>query len=124
MGIYRCRSMFLLLKWLLMTVSVGIAAYLIPGVIVNGVFSALWVALFLGIVNVLIRPVLIFVTLPINIMTLGLFTFVINAVLVLLASRVVHGFEIKGFWTAMLFSIVLSIVNYLLNTILNKRSRE
>jgi putative membrane protein len=116
--------MFLLLKWLLMTVSVGIAAYLIPGVIVNGVFSALWVALFLGIVNVLIRPVLIFVTLPINIMTLGLFTFVINAVLVLLASRVVHGFEIKGFWTAMLFSIVLSIVNYLLNTILNKRSRE
>jgi putative membrane protein len=116
--------MILLLKWLLMTLSVGIAAYLIPGITVSGFFSALLVALFLGIVNTLIRPFLILITLPITILTLGLFTFVINAVLVLLASRVVHGFEVKGFWTAMLFSIVLSVIQYLLNKIFNTNARE
>lgn len=98
-----------------MATSVMIAAYLIPGVTINSFFSALFVALFLGIVNILIRPVLILITLPINILTLGLFTFVINAILVLLASSVIKGFEVGGFWTAMFFSIVLSIVNYVLN---------
>jgi len=107
--------MVLIIKWLLMATSVMIAAYLIPGVTINSFFSALFVALFLGIVNILIRPVLILITLPINILTLGLFTFVINAILVLLASSVIKGFEVGGFWTAMFFSIVLSIVNYVLN---------
>jgi putative membrane protein len=114
----------LLLKWLLMTLSVGIAAYLIPGITVHGFFSALLVALFLGIVNTLVRPFLILITLPITILTLGLFTFVINAVLVLLASKVVHGFEVRGFWTAMLFSIVLSVVQYILNKIFTPRISE
>lgn len=109
--------MSLLVKWLLMTISVGIAAYLIPGISVSGFFSALLVALFLGIVNTLIRPFLIVITLPINILTIGLFTFVINAVLVMLTSKVVHGFEVRGFWWAMLFSIVLSIIHYILNKI-------
>jgi putative membrane protein len=116
--------MMLLLKWLLMTLSVGIAAYLIPGITVHGFFSALLVALFLGIVNTLVRPFLILITLPITILTLGLFTFVINAVLVLLASKVVHGFEVRGFWTAMLFSIVLSVVQYILNKIFTPRISE
>jgi putative membrane protein len=109
--------MVLLLKWLIMTLSVGIAAYLIPGITVSGFLSALLAALFLGIVNALVRPFLILITLPVNILTLGLFTFVINALLVLLASKVVHGFEVKGFWWAMLFSIVLSIIQYILNRI-------
>ena len=116
--------MMLLLKWLIMTLSVGITAYLIPGIAVSGFFSALLVALFLGIINTLVRPFLILITLPINILTLGLFTFVINAVLVLLASKVVHGFEVKGFWWAMLFSIVLSIVQYILNKIFTAPIRE
>ena len=116
--------MVLLLKWLLMTLSVGITAYLIPGITLSGFFSALLVALFLGIVNTLVRPFLILITLPITILTLGLFTFVINAVLVLLASKVVHGFEVKGFWTAMLFSIVLSIIQYILNKVFTARTPE
>ena len=110
--------MVLLVKWLVMAVSVLLAAYLIPGVRVSGFFSALWVALFMGIVNVLIRPFLILITLPINILTLGLFTFVINAVLILLASSVIKGFEVSGFWVAMLFSIILSVVNYVLTHLL------
>lgn len=110
--------MKLLLKWLIMAVSIVIAAYFIPGVRVGSFLSAVWVALFLGVVNVLVRPVLILITLPINILTLGLFTFVINAALILLASSVIKGFEVSGFWWAVLYSIVLSIVNYLLNLII------
>lgn len=110
--------MKLLLKWLIMAVSIVIAAYFIPGVRVGSFLSAVWVALFLGVVNVLVRPVLIFITLPINVLTLGLFTFVINAALILLASSVIKGFEVSGFWWAVLYSIVLSIVNYLINLII------
>jgi putative membrane protein len=110
--------MFLMLKWLIMAVSIVVAAYVIPGVTLASFWSAVWVALFLGIVNVLIKPILILVTLPINILTLGLFTFVINAVLILLASSVIKGFQVNGFWTAMLFSIILSIVNYVLSHII------
>lgn len=109
----------LLLKWLVMTISIGIAAHFIPGVIVDGFLSALWVALFLGIVNVLIRPLLILITLPINILTLGLFTFVINAALVLLVSVIVKGFYVQGFFAALIFSIVVSAINWLLNGIVN-----
>ena len=104
-----------------MAASIIIAAYFIPGVRVGSFFSALWVALFLGVVNVLVRPVLILITLPINILTLGLFTFVINAVLILLASSVIKGFEVAGFWWALLYSVVLSAVNYIINLIVQPR---
>ena len=116
--------MFLILKWLIMTISIGIAAHLMPGVVINGFFSALWAALFLGIINILVRPILIVITLPINIMTLGLFTFVINALMVLFASAVIKGFEVRGFWAAMLFSIVISIINYLLNVLLKSGKQK
>jgi putative membrane protein len=113
----------LLLKWLIMAVSIIVSAYLIPGVKVSGFFAALWVALFLGIVNILIKPILILITLPINILTLGLFTFIINAMLILLGSSVVKGFEVGGFWVAVIFSIVLSLINYALGSLLGTRTR-
>jgi len=109
------------LRWIIMAAAVLIAAYFIPGVKVASFFSALWVALFLGVVNVLIRPILILITLPINILTLGLFTFVINAALILLASYFIKGFQVAGFWWALLYGIVLSIVHYLLNLIVGPR---
>jgi putative membrane protein len=112
--------MGLLLRWLIMAASVMIAAYLIPGVRVGGFLGALWVALFLGIVNALIRPILIIITLPINILTLGLFTFVINAVLILLASSVIDSFYVNGFWTALFFSVVLSVMNHIMGSILQR----
>jgi putative membrane protein len=115
--------MVLFLKWLIMAISIIISSYLIPGVKVNGFFSALWVAFFLGIVNVLIKPILILITLPINVLTLGLFTFVINAMLILLASSVLKGFEVSGFWIAVLFGIVLSLVNYLIGCLLGTKSK-
>ena len=113
--------MLLLLKWVIMAASIMLAAYIIPGVVVKGFFAALWAALFIGIINVLVKPFLILITLPINILTLGLFTFVINALLVLLASSIIKGFEVKGFWVAMLFSIVLSLINFVLGHLLGTK---
>ncbi|MBP7089832.1 MAG: phage holin family protein [Syntrophorhabdaceae bacterium] len=104
-----------------MTLSVMVASYIIPGVNVKGFFTAMWVALFIGIVNVLVKPFLIFITLPINILTLGLFTFVINALLIMLASSVIKGFEVKGFWIAMLFSVVLSVINFIFGHVLGAK---
>jgi putative membrane protein len=109
--------MSILLKWLMMALAIIITSYLVPNVVIASFWTALWLALFLGIINMALRPILILITLPINILTLGLFTFVINALLVLLSSSVIKGFEVNGFWTAMLFSIVLSIISYLLNII-------
>jgi len=109
--------MLVLLKWLIAIIAILITAYLLPGVIISGFWAALWVALFLGVINVILKPILIILTLPINILTLGLFTFVINALMIILASSVIKGFEVKGFWVAMLFSIVLSVISYLLNSL-------
>ena len=107
--------MKLLIKWLVAALAIIITAYIIPGITIASFWTAVWLALILGIINVILRPILIILTLPINIITLGLFTLVINAILVLLAAWAVTGFEASGFWTAMLFSIVLSIVSYFLN---------
>ena len=91
--------------------SVGISAYLIPGVSVDNWVTVLLVAIFLGIVNTILKPILVILTLPITLLTLGLFTLVINAVLVLLVSALVPGFHVEGFIAALLFSIVLSVVS-------------
>ncbi len=112
--------MFLILKWLGSALAVMISSYVLPGVKLDNFWSALWVALFLGLVNMFIKPLLILLTLPINIITLGLFTFVINAVLILLASSVIKGFSVSGFWVALLFSIVLAIFNYFFSRLFGK----
>ncbi len=107
--------MKIILHWFLRAVAVLITAYLLPGVILESFFVALVVAVVLGFFNTILRPILVVLTLPINILTLGLFTFVINAVLVLLASNVVPGFHVSGFLTALLFSVILSVISGVLN---------
>ena len=94
-----------------------ISAYLLPGVHVSNFWAAFFTAAVLGILNALIKPILIILTLPINILTLGLFTLVINALMILLASSIVKGFEVDGFWWAFLFAIILSVVNWLFSEI-------
>ena len=103
-----------ILYWLISGLAVGVTAYLLPGVRVGNYWNALLVAVVLGFVNFFIRPFLLFLTLPINILTLGLFTFVINTLMVLLVAAVVPGFKVASFWSALFFGIILAIVNYLL----------
>lgn len=106
-----------LMHWVIATLAIIITAYLLPGTKIDSFFAAMVTALVLGFINAIIRPVLIILTLPINILTLGFFTFIINAVLVMLTATVVSGFHVKNFWWAMLFSMVLSIINYVLGRI-------
>ena len=98
-----------------MAAAILIAAYIIPGIGVASLWTALVLAVVLGIVNITIRPLLVIITLPVNLLTLGLFTFVINALLILLVSTIIKGFTVSGFFAALLFSIVLSVVSYVLN---------
>src|SRR5258708_7533256 len=102
--------MNILLRWILNAVAIIAAAYIVPGTFISGFSTALLVALVLGLLNVFIKPILIIFTLPITILTLGLFMFVINTFLILLTSRIVSGFFISDFWHGLLFSLVFSII--------------
>ena len=106
--------MKLVFNWLLSAIAIMIAAYILPGVSVSGFVTALVLAVVLGAINLLVRPVLLVLTLPITVLTLGLFTLVINAGLIMLAAMVVPNFMVEGFWWALLFGIVLSIVSAVL----------
>ena len=110
--------MAILVNWLVTTLAVLIAAYLLPGVSVKNFFAALLTALVLGLINAILRPILVILTLPLTVVTLGLFIFVINALLVLLTSAMVPGFEVRSFWWALLFSFVFSIVSFVLHRII------
>ncbi|OGC69603.1 hypothetical protein A2415_03450 [candidate division WWE3 bacterium RIFOXYC1_FULL_39_7] len=102
--------MKLLFNLILNTVSVLVAAYILPGVDVASYLTAAVVAIVLGTLNTFVKPILVFLTLPITFITLGLFTLVINAVLVLLVAMLVPGFVVVSFWYALLFSIVVSLI--------------
>ena len=101
----------------LSTIAVIVASYVLPGVVVDSVVTALVVAVLLGVVNAVVRPILVLLTFPITLVTLGLFLFVINAGMILLVDRLVPGFEVLGFWWALLFSLVVSIVGWFLSAI-------
>lgn len=98
-------------------IAVGVSAYLLPGVEVSGAGAAFLAVVVLSLLNAVVKPVLLILTLPINFLTLGLFTFVINALVILLASALVPGFRVDGFVSALLFSIVLSVVNSIVGMI-------
>jgi len=115
--------MGLLVRWLALTAAIVITAYLISGIEVSGFFSAFFAAAILGILNIFFRPILFILTLPINLLTFGLFTFVINALLLKMASGVISGFQVHGFWSAVLGALVISVVNWLLTSFINEQGR-
>ena len=109
--------MKIIINLLVRGLAVFATAYLLPGVEVDSFITAVIVALVLGILNTFVKPVIMLLTLPINFITLGLFTFVINVSLVLLAGSLVPGFMITGFLWGLAFSIVLSLINSFLGMI-------
>jgi putative membrane protein len=90
-------------------VFVVLLAYLMPGVLVDGFMSAVMVAVVLGLLNIFVKPLLVLLTLPVTVFTLGLFLLVINAIIVMLCDELIDGFHITTFWKALLFSLVLSL---------------
>jgi putative membrane protein len=109
--------MNLIIRLLLNALAVFILAYVLNGVSVDGYTSAIIVAIVLSILNVLVKPILVLLTLPVTILTLGLFLLVINALMILLADKLIDGFGVASFWTAVLFSILLSILQSVLQSL-------
>ena len=113
----------LLIRWIIQTLAIMAAAWLIDGIEIHGPVAALFAAAVLGVLNALLRPPLILFTLPLTILSLGLFTFVINAVLLLMTSGVSSGFVVHGFWSAMAGSLVISLVSWLINSMINDQGK-
>lgn len=101
-----------LVHWLITALAIGVAAYLIPGIEVT-LIGAVVLAVVLGIINVFLKPIINLITLPINVVTLGLFSLVVNALLIMLAGMIVPGFTVDGFWPAFFFGIVVALVSAL-----------
>ena len=113
----------LLLRWLLSALALLAVAYLYPGVRVDSVLAAVVAALALGLANALIRPILVLLTLPVTIITLGLFLFVINAALFWLVAQVIKGFSVEGFLAALVGSLLYSLITLVVSWVLPGRKK-
>ena len=113
--------LMLLARWVVNAAALLLVAYLYPGVHVESFVAALLAALVLGLVNAFIRPLLVILTFPVTLITLGLFLFVINALLFWLVAEVVHGFTVSGFWAALVGSILYSLITLMTSWLLFKR---
>lgn len=112
-----------LLRVVINAAALWVAAQVIPGIRLADAASTFFAALVLGIINAIVRPILVFLTFPITLVTLGLFIFVLNAFCVWLTSRIVPGFEVAGFWAAFFGALVISIVSWILTAFLSDRGR-
>lgn len=109
--------MILLLRWILFTLAIMFVAWLVPGIGVENFQTAMLVTVIMALINIFIRPLIVFITLPINILTLGIFTLVINALLFMLAGYIAPGFYVDGFLAAFLGSVVLSFLGLIINMV-------
>lgn len=112
--------MYILGKWILSALSFLLIAAIVPGMHIASFWTALVVALLWGIISVTLKPILIILTLPVTILTLGLFTFVINGFFLLLLSHIVKGFEVNGFGSALLGALALSVLHWFLHATFRK----
>lgn len=107
--------MYIFLKWILFALAIIFTAWIIPGISIANFASAMLAVVIIAVINILIRPLILFITLPINFLTLGLFTFVINALMLWLAGYITPGLSVNGFWSALLGSLVLSLIGVAIN---------
>ncbi len=113
-----------LLKLLVSSLAVFFGAWILPGVYLSGFPTAILVALIMGFLNAFLKPILVILTIPITLVTFGLFLLVINAVIILLVDSALDGFEVKSFLTAVLYSILISFITWILEAIANPKSRS
>ena len=113
-----------MIRWLVSAAALYLTSLIVRGIEVHGVGSLLFAAATIGILNALVRPVILLLTLPLNILTLGLFTLVVNAAMLKLASEVVRGFEVHGFWSALGGWLLLSFFTFLINVAIGETGVE
>ena len=112
--------MTLLLVWILNAVTLLIVAYVLPGIVVSSFWSAMLAAAVLGLINMLVKPIFILLTLPITIVTLGLFLLVINALMFWFAGSILKGFQVNGFWWAVGGALFYSVISGFLTSLINQ----
>ena len=115
--------MRLLLIWLINAVALLLLPYLFPGVQIDSFFTALWVALVLGLVNAVLRPILVLLTLPITLLTLGLFVLVINGLLFYMVAHMVSGFHVSGLGSGIAGALLYSIFSWALHALIGTRNQ-
>lgn len=113
--------MRILTKIFVTTLAALLGAYLLEGVYISDLETAIWVAIVLALLNTFLKPILIFFTLPITFLTLGLFLLIINILIIKLAASLVSGFSVDGWWAALLFSIVVSVATWILEGIFKEK---
>lgn len=118
------KFMRIIATWILNALALLAVAYLLPGIRVDGLFSALIAAMLLGLINVLLRPLLILLTLPVTFVTLGLFVLVINGLLFWFAGSVLKGFDVSGFWAGLTGSLLYSALSFILSFMLRKKNSQ
>ncbi len=116
--------MVFLVRWAINTIALGIAVLIVKGITVKGIFSLVVASLTIGFLNAFLKPIMLILTLPLNLLTMGMFTLVINTIMILIASQIVRGFNVEGFWAAFTASILMSIVSFLLNIFVASGSEE
>lgn len=109
--------MMFIIQLLLTALAAYLAAKLTPGVSITSYWTAILLALVLALLDVFIKPILEFISIPVTVLTLGLFLLVINALIIMLASWIVSSFQVSGFWTAMLYSVIFSVISWILDLI-------
>lgn len=109
--------MQILLTWLINAIALLVLPYIIPSIQIRGFGTALVIAIVLGLINALLRPLLVLLTLPVTLVTLGLFILVINALLFQFAAWILKGFEVTGFWAAFFGSILYSLISWILSAL-------
>lgn len=112
-----------IVRFLLSGVAVMLTAYLLPGVDVTHFGYALLVAALISVANVIVKPILVILTIPITVLTLGLFLLVINAIIILLVDSLVDGFHVDDFWWALAFSLIMSVFNSMFNDLSKEKER-
>ncbi len=110
-------------RWLVSAIALYLTSLIVRGIVVRSVAALLFAALTIGILNALVRPVILLLTLPLNILTLGLFTLVVNAGMLWMASQVVVGFEVRGFWAALGGWLVMSFFTFVINLLIGETGR-
>jgi putative membrane protein len=116
-----CRMRGFLLRFVIVAIGLWLASKLVPGVVITDAWSLVWAALLLGIVNAVVRPVVILLTLPLTILTLGLFLLVINAGMLALVAWLLDGMTVAGFWSAVFGSIIVSITGWFASGFISDR---
>ncbi len=113
-----------LVKWAINTIALGLTVLIVKGVYVSGVTTLILASLVIGFLNTVLRPLMLILTLPLNILTMGTFTFVVNTIIILITSQLVRGFDVSGFWAAFVAALLMSLISFLLNLFVSTNRDE